>query len=63
MNHDYAHCSDFENDCPKGCFRAQLVRDMRRNPQKRYYTYQSFKGTGECLLEADKPTTNKRGRR
>ncbi len=27
MNHDYAHCIDCTDDCPKDCFRAQLVRD------------------------------------
>ena len=30
MNHDYAHCADFTEDCPKKCFRAQLVRDLQR---------------------------------
>ena len=27
MNHDYAHCIDFTDDCPKDCFRAELVRE------------------------------------
>lgn len=27
MNHDYAHCLDCTDDCPKDCFRAQLVRE------------------------------------
>lgn len=27
MNHDYAHCIDCTEDCPKDCFRAQLVRE------------------------------------
>ena len=30
MNHDYAHCLDFTEDCPMDCFRAQLVRDLKR---------------------------------
>jgi hypothetical protein len=25
MNHDYAHCMDYTDDCPKDCFRAELV--------------------------------------
>ena len=29
MNHDYAHCSDFTERCPKDCFRAQLERDLK----------------------------------
>lgn len=24
MNHDYAHCLDFCDDCPEECFRAKL---------------------------------------
>ena len=29
MNHDYAHCLDYQKGkCPKKCFRAQLVEDM-----------------------------------
>lgn len=27
MNHDYAHCLNYTDDCPKDCFRAQLVMD------------------------------------
>ena len=30
MNHDYAHCADFKDDCPKKCFRAKLVRDLQK---------------------------------
>lgn len=29
MNHDYSHCAGFSPDCPKKCFRAQLVRDLK----------------------------------
>lgn len=25
MNHDYAHCSDYNIDCPKECYRGQLA--------------------------------------
>lgn len=31
MNHDYCHCLDFTEDCPKTCFRAKLERDLRKN--------------------------------
>ena len=29
MNHDNAHCLDYKDDCPKECFRGQLVRDLQ----------------------------------
>lgn len=29
MNHDYAHCLDYSKDCPKKCFRGELVRDLQ----------------------------------
>ena len=57
MNHDYAHCLDFTEKCPKECFRAQLVRDL--NPHKIQSTSQlamimrvdwmHLKGTEECI--------------
>ena len=50
MNHDYAHCSDFKETCPMDCFRAQLVRDLRFNPQK-LVSWIHFRGTGDCLLD------------
>lgn len=31
MNHDYAHCLDYSPDCPKECFRGNLIRDLRNN--------------------------------
>ena len=32
MNHDYAHCLDYKEDCPEKCFRAQLTRDLKGHP-------------------------------
>ena len=32
MNHDYTHCLAYSPKCPKGCFRGELVRDLRNNP-------------------------------
>lgn len=51
MNHDYAHCSDFKETCPFECFRAQLVRDLRYNPQ-RFTSWIHFRLTDdkECPL-------------
>lgn len=49
MNHDYAHCMDFEDDCPKECFRAQLARDLAEHSiWWRGLSYTHFKGTEEC---------------
>lgn len=51
MNHDYAHCSDFTIDCPKRCFRAQLVWDLDNNPNvapNQWIAWMHFMGTGEC---------------
>ena len=31
MNHDYAHCEDYDVNCPKECFRAKLTEDLRQN--------------------------------
>ncbi len=49
MNHDYEHCLDFERNCPKECFRAQLVRDLSVNIQYREISWMHFKGGVECL--------------
>ena len=53
MNHDYAHCSDYRKDCPKECFRAQLVRDLKQRTDLfgLPFTWMSFKGTKECKKE------------
>ena len=50
MNHDYAHCLDFSNSCPKDCFRAQLTRDLKRRIDLGGIplTWMRFKGTEEC---------------
>lgn len=51
MNHDYAHCSDFTEKCPKECFRAMLARDLKNNFPAYIgmtFSYMMFKGTEEC---------------
>lgn len=48
MNHDYAHCADFKDDCPKECFRAQLARDLENIPKWRWVSWMHFKDTDEC---------------
>lgn len=49
MNHDYAHCSDYNIDCPKECFRGQLVRDLQENGKTMMVSWMSFEGTDECM--------------
>ena len=54
MNHDYAHCSDYEENnarCPKSCFRAELTRDLLLNPQP-WSSWMHFAGTSECPLKS-----------
>ena len=52
MNHDYAHCSDYRDDCPKECFRGELVRDLKANPNaQRFTTWSHLYGTDLCMKE------------
>lgn len=52
MLHDYAHCCDYTADCPKDCFRAQLVRDLHKDPRMKNVpvSWQSFIGSTNCPL-------------
>lgn len=56
MNHDYAHCLDFTNDCPKDCFRAQLVRDLKKRTDLLGlpFSWMHFRGTDECPRKDNK---------
>lgn len=62
MNHDNAHCLDFKKNCPKKCFRAQLVREVEQSEELKEIplTWAHFKGTEECPRgkknEADRET-------
>lgn len=29
MNHDATHCFDYSEKCPKTCYRAQLIKDLK----------------------------------
>ena len=57
MNHDYAHCLDFQKCCPTKCFRAQLSRDLEKYGKLAPYainfpiTWSHFEGTEECKKE------------
>ena len=50
MNHDYSHCLDFNDSCPKKCFRAELVRDLRSRKDMVGVpiSWTHYKGTDEC---------------
>lgn len=58
MNHDYAHCLDYQRGkCPNACFRARLTEDLKQRGDLRNMpmTWASFKGAEECqLLKEDK---------
>ena len=60
MNHDYAHCADYDSKCPNGCFRGELVRDLRDNPRMIGIpvSWMHFKGTDECKLKRTKYMTD-----
>ncbi|MBQ3322352.1 MAG: hypothetical protein IJH05_05875 [Firmicutes bacterium] len=51
MNHDYAHCADYEESCPKSCFRGQLVRDLRKSGHYKPVSWMHLQGTEECEKE------------
>lgn len=54
MNHDRAHCADYREDCPKGCYRGELVRDLKRKEKDEWWkavNWVSLKGTAGCMRE------------
>ena len=53
MNHDYEHCLDYSIDCPKECFRGQLVKDLKSSNQCMAVSWMSFEGTYECMKRRD----------
>ena len=57
MNHDYAHCADYNTEtCPETCFRGQLVRDYRERELGVPVSWMSFKDTTECKEYCRKQT-------
>lgn len=56
MNHDYAHCLDQTDNCPKNCFRRQLNDDLKANSTiipMRIVSWMHFRGTGMCQIEEE----------
>ena len=53
MTHDYVHCLNFKEDCPKKCFRAQLMRDLMKRPHYEQIatSWATLKGTEECPMK------------
>ena len=49
MNHDYAHCLDYNVECPEECFRGQLVKDLKSSNQCMTVSWMSFEVTDECM--------------
>lgn len=57
MNHDYAHCLDYDENCPVDCFRAELQKDLEEHPKALLgvpLCYTHFKGTKYCRLKEEK---------
>jgi len=52
MNHDFTHCAEYSNACPKSCFRGQLTEDLKNRPDLfgLTFSYAYFRGTDECPL-------------
>ena len=57
MNHDAAHCADFDQTyCPQQCYRAQLMRDLSRRRNEFIgvpLTYVHFREAGLCQIDFD----------
>lgn len=56
MNHDYAHCADFTQKCPRSCFRAQLERDLKWNSHLYVgmpISYVHFRQAGMCQIDEE----------
>lgn len=51
MNHDYAHCLDYTEKCPKKCFCGELVRDLKEVPYPLPVSWMRLKDTEECMKE------------
>ena len=64
MNHDYAHCLDYDSSvCPSDCFRAQLVEDLRKRKDKVGIpvSWINFRNLSECALNTPKEGIMKNG--
>lgn len=51
MNHDMAHCMNYNQSCPNRCYRATLTKDLenRRAELRNIATaWANFRDTDEC---------------
>ena len=55
MNHDYAHCLDQTESCPKNCFRRQLNEDLKtmKDYGMGWISWMHFRKTGMCQIEEE----------
>lgn len=44
------HCLDYQDSCPRKCYRALLVRDLNATCPNAEVRWESFKGTDECKV-------------
>jgi hypothetical protein len=50
MNHDVTHCADWNINCPKSCYRAQITEDLRKIEYPWPVSFAMFRRTAECPL-------------
>ena len=56
MNHDATHCLDYNDGCPKTCYRAQLTEELNRIYYPLPVSWAHLEGTNLC---EKKPTTDR----
>lgn len=56
MNHDYAHCADFDKSCPRSCFRAALTEEYREKHLNFPVPWSHLRDTDDCILNHKKQT-------
>lgn len=48
MNHDATHCYNYNDKCPKTCYRAQLTKELKEIDYPWPVSWALFKGTDYC---------------
>ncbi len=66
MNHDATHCRDWDENCPKTCYRAELTEELSRRPDLFWLpmSWASFRYSEECAFRTlPKPKNDGKVRR
>lgn len=51
MNHDATHCLDYNDSCPKICYRAELTEELKGMYYPLPTSWAHFAATDECKIE------------